>query len=308
MNTVITVIINARAGASHDAELAASLRQKFHHAGLDAHITLASDGTQMMAAAKAAVAAGAAVVVAGGGDGTMNAIATELVGTSCAIGILPLGTLNHFAKDLQIPLELDQAIATIAAGNWITIDTGEVNGRLFLNNSGIGMYPDIVRDREHQQHRLGRGKWLAFAAATWTALRRYPFLTARLVVDGREHVRRTPFIFIGNNEYSISGFTLGERTSLRDGMLSLYVTHRTSRLGLFRLALHSLFGSLHQARDFDALSARELVIETRRRRLHVATDGEVTRMQTPLQYRIRPHSLRVIVPATGPIVYGVATD
>ena len=308
MNTPIAVIINARAGASHDAALAASLQQKFHRAGVDVRITLASDGKQMMAAARAAVAAGAAIVVAGGGDGTMNTIATELVGTSCAIGVLPLGTLNHFARDLQIPLELDQAIATISAGNWITIDTGEVNGRLFLNNSGIGMYPDIVRDREHQQRRLGRGKWLAFATATLTALRRYPFLTAKLIVDGHEHVRRTPFIFIGNNEYSISGFTLGERTSLRDGRLSLYVTQRTSRLGLLRLALHSLFGRLHQAHDFDALSAQELVIETSRHRLHVATDGEINRMQTPLQYRIRTHSLRVIVPATGPADYNSKTD
>ena len=300
MASPVAVIVNAGAGGKYDAAWGDALTEKFKAAGMTVAVTLAADGDTMLTTARAALAAGAETVVAGGGDGTINAVASVLVGSACALGVLPLGTLNHFAKDLQLPLVLEDAIAVIAAGHTIAVDTGEVNDRLFLNNSGLGMYPDIVRDREHQQKRLGRGKWLAFASATLGALRRYPFLTVRLRVDGRLHARQTPFIFIGNNAYSISGFTLGERNTLQDGLLSLYVAQRTSRIGLLRLALRSLFGRLEQARDFDAMTSSDLVIETRRRHLLVSTDGEVNPMKTPLHYRIRPLALRVMVPESAP--------
>ena len=296
LHDLIAVIVNAHAGGKYDDAWAQQLTQQFLDAGLTVSVTLASDGDTMVRVTRDAVASGARIVVAGGGDGTINAVASALAGSACALGVLPLGTLNHFAKDLGIPLAVNEAIACIAAGNVRLVDTGEVNDTLFLNNSGLGMYPDIVRDREHQQQRLGRGKWLAFASATISALRRYPFLTVRLTIDGKEQVHETPFIFIGNNVYSMSGFTLGTRTTLDDGLLSLYITERTSRIGLVGLALRSLVGRLQQARDFNALVAREMVIETRHRRLPVATDGEVNWMNTPLHYRIRPGALRVLAP------------
>ena len=299
MGNPLIVVVNASAGGKYDAAWAAQLTRKFADAGISAKVVLAADGAAMIAAARAAVTNGARAIVAGGGDGTINTVASVVAKTDCALGVLALGTLNHFAKDLGIPLGLDEAIAVIAAGVSTKVDTGEVNGKLFLNNSSLGLYPTIVRDREHQQHRFGRGKWLAFASATISALRRYPFLNARLKIEGVEHLRKTPFVFIGNNAYSMSGFTLGQRETLTAGVLSLYVAQRTSRFGLLRLALRALFGRLRQARDFDALLVREIVIETRHRQMQVATDGEVTRMSTPLHYRIHPQALRVLIPADG---------
>ncbi|MES2831690.1 MAG: diacylglycerol kinase family protein [Pseudomonadota bacterium] len=296
MSTPTVVLINARAGSMHTTNSAAALSEKFQHAGIAATVTLFKNGTELIAAARAAVAEGVATVVAGGGDGTISAVASALVDSTCVLGILPLGTLNHFAKDLDLPLGLDEAIAIIAAGNVETVDTGEVNGHVFLNNSSLGLYPDIVRSRERQQRRLGRSKWPAFISASLMALRRYPFMTVRLAADGLCEPRETPFIFIGNNAYSMSGLTAGARASLQDGVLSLYVAQRTSRLGLLRLAFWALLGRLRQASDFDALQVRELRVETKRRRLPVAADGEVMWLQTPLCYRIRPRSLQVYVP------------
>jgi diacylglycerol kinase family enzyme len=173
-----------------------------------------------------------------------------------------------------------------------------VNGQIFLNNSSLGLYPDIVRDREKQQTRLGRGKWLAAAWATIGALRRYPFLSVRLTLDdGHEQARRTPFVFIGNNEYTMQGFSIGARARLDTGKLSLYVAQRPGRLGLLRLGWCALWGRLAQERDFDVLGAQCLDIETRHKRIRVATDGEVTIMATPLRYTIRPGALSVIVPS-----------
>ena len=176
------------------------------------------------------------------------------------------------------------------------MDVGEVNGRIFLNNSSLGLYPSIVRHREKQQERLGRGKWPAFIWATLTVLRRYPFMTVRLSTDQVEMLRRTPFIFVGNNEYEMESFNVGARSCLDAGHLSLYTAQRTGRLGLLRFAIRALFGGLRDEDDFDALCTKEVFVETRRRRLRVATDGEVTVMNTPLHYRVRPGALRVLVP------------
>lgn len=292
----VAVIVNAGAGLGYDDAWTASLHDKFAGAGLDARITLADSGERMIEAARAAVADGVDIVAAGGGDGTMNAVASVLVGTPVAFGVLPLGTLNHFAKDLNIPLTLDEAIANIASGRRQPVDVGEVNGRIFLNNSSLGLYPDIVRDREKQQRRLGRGKWLAFSWACLAALHRYPFLSLRLEVNDDAHARRTPFVFIGNNEYTMQGLTIGERTRLDGGRLSLYMAQRPTRLGLVRLACHALVGQLAQARDFDVVLAADLTIHARRKLVRVATDGEVTLMAPPLNYRSRPGALTVIVP------------
>ena len=172
----VQVIVNAGAGTGHDDDRAGELRRKLHDAGLDAELTLAAGGAELIAAARRAREGGAELVVAGGGDGSMNAVASQIVGTGAAgnirFGVLPMGTLNHFAKDLGIPLDLDAAIGNLVTGVPVSVDVGEVNGRIFLNNSGLGLYPDIVRDREKQQSRLGRGKWPAALWASLAALRR----------------------------------------------------------------------------------------------------------------------------------------
>ncbi|MGB9110587.1 MAG: diacylglycerol kinase family protein, partial [Telluria sp.] len=270
---------------------------KLRAAGLDAELVLAKDGEEMIATARRAVKEGARMVAAGGGDGTINAVASVMVGSGVHFGVLPLGTLNHFAKDLGIPLDLDEAVRNLANGVPRQVDVGEVNDRIFLNNSSLGLYPDIVRDREKQQRRLGRGKWPAAMWATLAALRRYPFLSMRLTVNGKTLARRTPFVFIGNNRYTMEGLSIGERDHLDDGLLSLYVAQHPTRLGLLRFAVDALRGKLGSERDFDVMEADGFEIDTHHARLHVATDGEVTQMATPLRYRVRPGALTVVVPA-----------
>ena len=299
MSSPVEVIINASAGSDDKHALRDQLAETLRAAGLDARLTLARGGNELMESAERAARDGCERVVAGGGDGTISTVAALLAGTDKVLAVLPLGTLNHFAKDLGLPLELEAAARVAATGRVVRVDVGEVNGRVFINNSSIGLYPRLVRRRQQQQDRLGRGKWAAFLFAGLSVLRRYPFLDVRLEADGRTFSRRTPFVFVGNNEYLMDGLQIGARARLDAGRLSLYVTHRTGRWGLLLLALRALTGRLSEARDFDALSAREITIETRRRkqRLRVATDGEVTVMRTPLHYRVRPGDLRVVVPS-----------
>ena len=286
--------MNRSAGGSDDPR--AQLAELFRRHGEDPRILQPRDGYDLAAVAREAADGNEPIVVAAGGDGTVSAIAAALAGTDKILGVLPLGTLNHFAKDLGIPLDLEIAVRTLQEGTVFAVDVGEVNGRIFINNSSLGLYPQIVSRREAQQERLARGKWPAFFWATIQALRRFPFLELRITFEDRQIFRRTAFLFVGNNEYEIAGFNLGSRACVDAGKLGLYLTHRTGRFGLFRLAFHALFGRVDQASDFDVFCVTEAWIETRKRRLLVALDGEVERMETPLRYRIRPAALRVLVP------------
>ena len=239
------------------------------------------------------------VVVAAGGDGTQSAIAAALVGTSTPMGVLPMGTLNHFARDLGIPLELAEAARVIVMGRPRRIDVAQVNDQVFINNSSIGLYPQVVRHRDEQRERLGRGKWLAMLLAFAAVFKRFPSVRLRMTVNGESWLRTTPFVFIGNNRYEIEGLNLGRRGSLEGGELCVYFPNRTGRLGMLRLTFRALLGRLRQDKDFNALSAAEVLMDTPRKALTVAVDGEVRRFAPPLHYRILPKALNVILPATG---------
>jgi len=292
----IEVIINAGSGGLSGDETARSLVELFLAHGVRANVHLPKSGKEMEALAKHAVE-NADVVVAGGGDGTISTVAAQVAKAGKTLGVLPLGTLNHFSKDLGIPQTIDGAVETIATGDVKLIDLAEVNGSIFINNSSIGLYPRIVLRRKEEQ-RLGRGKW---SAAFWAALQMFrlsPFLKVRIEFDGKQLLRKTPFVFVGNNEYEMDLYNIGRRESLDDGELSIYFLHRGGRWGITLLVFHTLLGGLRQWKDFEEVSTESVTIQTRKKKLHVALDGEVRTMETPLDYRTRPKALRVIVPKT----------
>lgn len=291
----MTVIVNPAAGAV--ARQVDEVTGACAVAGLDANIVSPRADEKISDVVRRAMAASDGAVVAAGGDGTISAVASQLVRSGRTLGILPFGTLNHFAKDLMIPLDLETAARVIAAGHTVEVDAGEVNGATFVNNSSLGIYPRIVSKRQAQQQRLARGKWPAFLWATIQALRRFPFLELRITIGDEQLTRQTAFLFVGNNEYEISGFRIGARAALDRGRLGLYLTHRTGRLGLLLLALRALFNRLEQAKDFEAYTVAEVTIDSRHDGLLVARDGEVERMRTPLHYRVIPRALKVFAPA-----------
>lgn len=297
VQTPVEIIINAGSGAGDKTEIVRSLKEVFDEQKIAARFTLTRNGEEFEKTLERIGKNDAKIIVAAGGDGTINAVAAKLVGTDKTLGVLPMGTLNHFSKDLQIPQDLAEAARVVCENHTTLVDVGEVNGRIFINNSSLGLYPRIVRRRIRQQ-RSGYSKW---SAAFWSSLaifRRYPFLELKLRIGKKFMERRTPFVFVGNNEYEIHSFNIGARSSLQDGILSVYVLHRTGRTGLFLLALRSLFSVLREAEDFDEYFTDELTIDKRRKRKRVlvALDGEVVLMHAPLHYRILPRALRVIVP------------
>ena len=216
------VVLNDSSGTGDCAEAARRVQELLTAAGREVRVTVARGGGQLKPAMEEAVREGCSALVAGGGDGTISTAASAVVDRDIPLGILPLGTLNHFAKDLGIPLELDEAVKVILNGTKCRVDVGEVNGRLFLNNSSLGVYPAIVRLRD--RYRAGGwGKWIAALWAALAVLRRNPFMAVRIKTEGETIVRRTPFVFVGNNEYRMSGLHAGSRDSMVSGKLAAYV-------------------------------------------------------------------------------------
>jgi diacylglycerol kinase family enzyme len=236
-------------------------------------------------------------VVAAGGDGTVSAVAGALAGTGARLGVLPLGTLNHFARDLGIPADLDEAVRVLAAGLVRRVDVGEVNGRRFVNNSSIGLYPRVVRRRRRLRALLG--KWLALVLGGLQVLWRFPRLALRLQAAGVDAPVVTPFLFVANNRYEPDLRAGGRREALDRGALHLYVARTGKRRALLRIALRWMAG---RGRDEDVaeLSAREVSVDSRRHALDVAADGEVVRLRPPLRYVIHPGALAVLAPPAPP--------
>jgi len=290
----ITAFLNPRAGAQDDAAVQ-HVTEGFRRAGAGELELRIVEGPLVRTAASEALARGSTILVAGGGDGTVSSVASAIVGSDAALGILPLGTLNHFAKDVGVPLDLDEAIRAVVAGRIVRVDVADVNGLPFINNASAGMYASLIAERQAMQ-RLGRRKWLAHGLAAARVWRRYHRLHVRLRADGRERAVRTPFVFIGNNQYQLSGLELGGRTKLDAGRLHVCMAPGMPRHRVARMILIAIFGDICRLEGFESFTTSEVTLDGGTARMRVSLDGEVITLDNPLTFRVRPRALPVIVP------------
>ena len=292
----ILVCINRSSGsASRGEDERARIEAAFEGTDVRPRVEVL-DGGGIAKHAERAVAEGAKLIIVGGGDGSISAAAGVLAGTDTALGILPLGTLNHFARDLGIPFDLAKAAQIIATGQRRQVDIAEVNGRTFINNSAIGLYPLMVIDRETQQKRLGRSKRLAMLVASARTLARFNHQRLTLSVEGQEAQLDTPLLFVGNNDYQVALPAPGRRETLEDGKLSVMVMRSKSRLGFVRAALRALVG---RARSDDLVQLpplEQIKVDSRRNAVPLSLDGEAVVLTAPLTYRIQKKALTVIAP------------
>ena len=297
------VLLNESAGtlsASRTADEPRRIRTGFEALGVEADVRVVPPEEFDRAARGAAGDASVAAVVAAGGDGTLNTVASALAGTGKPFGVLPLGTHNHFAKDIGVPLNLDAAVAAlargVAGGAWRDVDVGEVNGRIFLNFSGIGLHPLVVKHRDVQRAVLGRSKFIAMFFALLRVLRRPPVIRARLQNAAIDVRRITPSVIVCNNPHQMRVFGV-ENVSYADrSLLNVYIARGTSWAGLVWLIIRAAFRTLDNARNFEAFALKDVTIHTRRQSARVSIDGEVTDLPTPLRYRVRRAGLRVVAP------------
>jgi diacylglycerol kinase family enzyme len=289
------VVVNRGGGAASRAgdALVDQIKAAFATAGLTADVH-AVDGADLMATITRLAKTGAVAI--GGGDGTQGCAAAILSKAGATHGVLPLGTRNNLARQLNIPLDLEGAVKVIAAGHTKAIDLSDVNGQTFVNNASIGLYPKLVAFRDVGQAR-GLPKWLANLPAAARVLRNLPHRRYRLVLDDAAQPVVTPLLFVGNNIYSLDPGKVGTRDALDDGKLSVFAVAKSTRSGLIGFALRTLAGRSNPETDFAAIGTCEtLTVNTRRRQIPIALDGEVMKLATPLTFSIRPAALSVFVP------------
>jgi diacylglycerol kinase family enzyme len=287
-------LLNRRAG-THDDAVAGRVSDAFRSAGGGEPEIRIIEGAVVRTAASEACVRGSTIVVAGGGDGTVSSVASALVESDAALGILPLGTLNHFAKDAGVPLELNDAVRAIAGGRTVRVDVGDVNGRPFINNASVGMYASLIAERLAMQ-RLGRRKWLAHGLAAARVWRRYHRLHVLLRADGRKCTVSTPFVFIGNNEYQLSGLQLGGRKTLDAGRLHVCMAPGMPRRRVAQMIVVAIFGDISRLEGFESFAASALTLDAGVARVRASLDGEIITLDGPLAFRIRRQALRVLVP------------
>jgi diacylglycerol kinase family enzyme len=293
----VAVLLNAQAGSGHTLPDADAVRTAFARHGQRAAVFECTPESALDGRLREALAARPQVLVAAGGDGTVSAVAAEALANALPLGVLPMGTLNHFARNLGVPLALDQAVAVIAARRLRTIDVGEVNGNVFINNASIGLYPQLVAERQYEQRHFARGKWSAMLHAAWRVMRHPDAYEVALELDDREERRRTPAVFVGNNAYVLEGPRMGHRARLDDGLLGVVVLRPRRALGWLWLALRALCGQL-SPRDVEQHEVRAFRLDARNGALPVARDGEARPMRPPLRFTTRPRALRVCAPDT----------
>lgn len=302
MRKKFLVLINASAGtakARGREDLSSVLATAFSVRDADAEIRFlpaANFRKEIMVAREAAFDG----IIVGGGDGTIRTAASVLAGSKMPLGVLPLGTLNHFAKDLGIPLALADAIGIATEGNIARIDLGVVNDEIFINNSSIGIYPFLVLDRERMQEDEGKRKWHAALLASIRALRKFPLRKLRVRVGAETVLHKSPVVFIGNNSYGLEPGKLGKRERMDEGELSVHVAKVESRMGFAVLLLRGMLGMLRGSRDLKILSGVSAEVVSKTSRLPVALDGEVEILVPPLRYSVRRRVLQVFVPDERP--------
>jgi len=295
----IRVLVNPNSGekagvatnTAEEGEVRAVVEQHFPGLGKDVVVTESEE--EAIAATREAVASGYEIVVAAGGDGTVGTVACELLGKETALGILPLGSVMNVVRMLDIPRDLEGAVAIIAIGEVRTIDVGEAKGQIFFEGGSVGLNAAVFR--EAQQADSDSGRYRALWAALWVLLRYRP---PRMVLhlDDRVLTTRALAVAVANGPYSGVGFTVAPDAVTDDGKFDVVIFSRFSRTELIRHFVSIAFGR----RRYSAKTATYRTSRVRIEGVHplpCRADGHDLG-STPVEYLVRPGALRVIAPTS----------
>jgi diacylglycerol kinase family enzyme len=239
--------------------------------------------------------AGQRLFVAAGGDGTINGIVQPLINTDAVFAVIPVGTYNHFARDLGVPLDWREALDVALSGDTRQIDAGRVNDRFFVNNVSIGLYPELVARREERGRDYPR--WKARLHAVYATLRKYPHVTLAVESEYLNEIVKTHVFVVSNNSYDLSRLGVeAPRSTLEEGRLSVYWLPHLPRIALTRFLAHYLAGRVKTAPGFRSFRTSRLKVQSAKKRLSLGVDGEVVAMAAPLVITIVPKALTVRVP------------
>jgi YegS/Rv2252/BmrU family lipid kinase len=287
-----TIFLNATSGSKLAAD--GSLASAAEEAGLE--VIRITPEVDVAAAIRERLAKGKTLFIAAGGDGTVNSVVQPLVQhPEAALGVIPAGTYNHFARDLGIPLDWREALEVALTGTRRTVDTGRANDRFFVNNLSIGLYPDLVRRREEKGRDYPR--WKARMYAIYATMRKYRHVTLAIESAHHHELVRTHVFMVSNNSYDLSRLGIeAPRTTLEEGRLSVYWLPHLSRIKLMRFVARFLAGRVRETPGFRSFRTARMKVQSSNPRIRTGIDGEVVTLSTPLTITTVPQSLSVMVP------------
>lgn len=296
------IVMNAGSGSEEANATRATMEYVLSRSGRKYEIEMVRDGATLGEVARQVVArarAAKGVVVAAGGDGTINAVTTNVLGSGCALGVIPLGTFNYFCRNHEIPLDVREATEAVLSGRAHPVQIGLVNERVFLVNASLGLYPQILEDREGYKQRYGRNRLVALWSGLVTLARDFRQLRIHVEQDGERSSLRTPTVFVGNNRLQLEQIGMGPEV-IRDGHLTAIMLKPVGGLALFWLMIRGAFRTLGEAENVTSYAFREMTVtfagRQRTGKAKVATDGEIAWMDSPLVFRTTPEPLYLIKP------------
>lgn len=301
-DTKLFVILNAASGKKDAEEKQQMIGDIFNEAGRAHEIILIRDASRLVEMAKETIsraqAENGAVIVAGG-DGTINAVAQAVLGSGCAFGVLPQGTFNYFCRTNGIPLETDDAARALLTAQVKPVQIGFVNDRVFLVNASLGLYPQLLEDREVFKETHSRSRFNAFRSGIHTLMRYHRQLRLQIESQGKTEDVRTPTLFVGNNPLQLEQIGIPLATSVETGRLAAIRLKPMSTLAMFGLMLRVLTGRLGEAENVISFSFRRLTATpkgfSRTRRMKVAIDGEIVWLETPIVFKVAEEPLYTLI-------------
>jgi diacylglycerol kinase family enzyme len=297
------IVLNAGSGRTDTELRCATIRDTLEGAGRRCVLEVVHDGATLPATAAEVAArakADGAILVAAGGDGTLNAVAHEAVRHGCVFGVLPQGTFNYFGRTHGIPEDLHEAVQALLRARVRHVQIGIVNKRTFLVNASVGLYPQLLEEREQDKRQFGRSRVVALLSALKTALGRHRSLRIALELDGREHRLRTPTLFVGNNRLQMEQVGMQPLDhAVEEGRLAAIAPRPVGRLRMLGLLLRGALGRLGEADDVVAFAFRSMTVRapmfSGRRRAKVAADGEICKLELPLRFQALDGKLALLV-------------
>ena len=304
--SALQFVINAAAGSS-DAHAKREVLEAALRAGGRCGDLLFCSPAELSGVAKQAATRAIAdrtAVVAVGGDGTLDTVAQAAHAVGCAMGVVPQGTFNYFARTHGIPADPTEAVRLLLGAAPAPVQVAGINDRVFLVNASLGLYPDLLEDREAYKARFGRSRWVAFVAACATLLRAQRRLRLHIETGGTVRDVQTLTLFVGNNRLQLQQFGAEPEDTLvgtpGDGSMAALMLRPIGTLSMIRLMLHGAMGTLGEAPSVERFEFEHMVLRPTlaqgRRGVKVAFDGEVTRMRAPLDFRVLAKPLYLLMP------------
>lgn len=296
------VVINPGSGAQDAAQTRDLLAQIFDEAQRPAHFAEVASPADLPRSFQAWAARArdeGGILVAVGGDGTVNAAAQAALDHGCPLGVIPQGTFNLLARDHGIPDDAQAAARALLRANAAPVQVGLVNGRLFHLNASLGLYPQLLQDREEFNAQFGRKPWVAVLAGLVTLFRWRRQMRLEIELDGQRTALRTPTLFVANNRLQLERIGIEEtvRAGLDRGRLVGLVVRPIGTWAMLGLVLRGALGRLGEADQVQSFTFQGLEVNVRSaRRVRISADGETGLMSLPLRFSVSPQRLRLMVP------------